>query len=76
MADKPSGVPRKIDDTGGAGARERGEQGMDVRVRMHRAPKTLITGNGAVAKIGTRRRSSAAAKCSSSPTPAWPAAAP
>ena len=52
MADKPGGVPRKIDDTGGAGARERGEQGMDVRVRMHRAPKTLITGNGAVAKIG------------------------
>jgi alcohol dehydrogenase len=56
MADKPGGVPRKIDDTGGAGARERGEQGMDIRVRMHRAPKTLLTGNGAVARIGEETR--------------------
>jgi len=52
MADRPTGVPRTSDDTGGASARERGEQGMDIRARVHRAPKTLITGNGAVAKIG------------------------
>jgi alcohol dehydrogenase class IV len=62
MADKPGGVPRKIDDTGGAGARERGEQGMDIRVRMHRAPKTLITGNGAVAKIGEEAKKLSASK--------------
>jgi alcohol dehydrogenase class IV len=52
MAKKPGGVPRPVTDTGGAGARERGEQGMDTRVRVHRAPKTLITGNGAVNRIG------------------------
>jgi alcohol dehydrogenase class IV len=62
MADKPGGVPREIDDTGGAGARERGEQGMDIRVRMHRAPKTLITGNGAISKIGDEAKKLRATK--------------
>ena len=62
MADQPGGVPRTSDDTGGAGARERGEQGMDIRVRMHRAPKTLITGNGAIAKIGEEAKKLRATK--------------
>ncbi len=62
MADRPGGVPRPVDDTGGAGARERGEQGMNIQVRMHRAPKTLITGNGAVAKIGEEAKKLGASK--------------
>ena len=62
MADRPGGVPRTSDDTGGAGARERGEQGMDIRVRMHRAPKTLITGNGAIARIGEEAKKLRATK--------------
>ena len=62
MADRPGGVPRTTDDTGAAGARERGEQGMDTRVRVHRAPKTLITGNGAIAKIGEEARKLRATK--------------
>jgi alcohol dehydrogenase class IV len=62
MADKSGGVPRPIDDTGGAGARERGEQGMNIQVRMHRAPKTLITGNGAVTKIGEEAKKLRATK--------------
>ncbi len=62
MADRPGGVPRTTDDTGGAGARERGERGMDTRVRVHRAPKTLITGNGAVAKIGEEAKKLGASK--------------
>jgi len=62
MADQAGGVPRTSDDTGGAGARERGEQGMDIRVRMHRAPKTLITGNGAIAKVGEEAKKLRATK--------------
>jgi alcohol dehydrogenase len=62
MADRPGGVPRPVNDTGAAGARERGEQGMEIRVRMHRAPKTLMTGNGAVAKIGEEAKKLGASK--------------
>ncbi len=62
MADQAGGVPRTSNDSGGAGLRERGEQGMDVRVRMHRAPKTLITGNGSIAKIGEEAKKLRATK--------------
>jgi len=52
MSDHSAGVPRSIDETGSAGMNERGEPGMDVKVRIHRAPKTLITGDGCLTKIG------------------------
>ena len=29
---------------------------MDTKIRVHRAPKTLITGNGCVAQIGTEAK--------------------
>jgi alcohol dehydrogenase class IV len=53
---RTGGVPRVIDDTGHAGMTERGEQGMDTKIRIHRQPKTLITGNGSVSRIGDEAR--------------------
>jgi len=41
---------------------ERGEQGMDTRVRIHRTPKTLITGNGCISRIGDEARKLGATK--------------
>ena len=29
---------------------------MDTKIRVHRAPKTLITGNGCVAQIGVEAK--------------------
>jgi len=61
-ASKTGGVPRVIDDTGHAAMMERGEQGMDTKVRIHRAPKTLITGNGCLSRIGDEARKLGATK--------------